>query len=99
MNTQIPWGAAVAVFMGTLPLLGVMIWNMMDVRTLRTEMRTELASIRTEIRTELASIRTEMTAGFASIRSELSMIRTDLTKLTERVAILEERDRRPIIRN
>jgi hypothetical protein len=57
---QIPWGVAVAVFMGTLPLLGVMVWNMVEVK---------------------------------EIRRELSLIRTEITKLTERLAILEERDR------
>ena len=57
---QIPWGLALAVFLGTLPLLGVIVWNLIEVK---------------------------------EIRREISLIRSEITKLAERVAILEERDR------
>lgn len=47
--TQIPWGMAVAVFLGTLPLLGVIVWNLIEVKGLRGEV--------VEIRKELTNIR------------------------------------------
>lgn len=51
---------ALGVFLGTVPLLGMLAWNMVEVK---------------------------------EIRRELSLIRTELSKITERVAILEERNR------
>lgn len=51
---------ALGVLLGTVPLLGMLAWNMVEVK---------------------------------EIRKELSLIRTELSKITERVAILEERDR------
>ena len=44
---QIPWGQALAVFLGTLPLLGVMVWNLVEVK----EIRKEIASIRERLAT------------------------------------------------
>jgi hypothetical protein len=54
---QIPWETALSVFIGTLPMLGVVAWNLMDVKSLRVEMRSEF----TAIRAELSLIRTELT--------------------------------------
>lgn len=51
---------ALGVLLGTVPLLGMLAWNMVEVK---------------------------------EIRRELSLIRTELSKITERVAILEERNR------
>jgi len=50
------WQIGVGVFMGTLPLLGVIIWNLMEVKSIRAELlqiRGELSQIRTDV----ASIR------------------------------------------
>ena len=63
---QIPWGIAAPIFLATLPLLGAMLWNAIDVRTLRTEMRAEFAAIRVE----LAAIR----ADIVSIRERLAIL-------------------------
>lgn len=47
MTSQyIPWGMALAVFIGTLPLLGVVVWNLIEVREIRKELH--------EIQLELA---------------------------------------------
>lgn len=46
---QIPWGTALAVFLGTLPLLGVMVWNLVEVKGIRAEL--------IEIRKDIANIR------------------------------------------
>jgi predicted nucleic acid-binding Zn-ribbon protein len=78
----IPWGSALPVFLGTLPLLGVMVWNLVDMKTLRSEMN----QLRTELRAELNQLRSE-------IRTELQAIRAELANIRERVATLEERDR------
>lgn len=75
---EIPWSLTLAVFLGTLPLVGLMAWNLMDVKALRSEMRTEFA----QIRNELSQVRNEISKG----SNELALIR-------ERLAILEERDR------
>lgn len=64
---QISWNLALAVFVGTVPLLGAVLWNLMSVQNIKAEL--------------------------LQIRIELTQIRIDLGKLTERVAILEERDR------
>lgn len=87
--SQIPWAQTVAIFLGTLPLLFVIAWNLIDVKAMRTEMRTEFAAIRSEMRAE-----------FAAIRAELAVIRADIASIRERVATLEERDRltHPVIR-
>jgi Skp family chaperone for outer membrane proteins len=72
------WQLTLSVFLGTLPLLGIMAWNLMDVKALRAEMRSEFQQIRSELQ---------------QIRNELLQIRNELALLRERVAILEERDR------
>jgi hypothetical protein len=83
MNENLlPWGTALAVFLGTAPMFGVIVWNMMDVRALRSEMRAEFSALRSEMRAELLQI-----------RNELMQIRIDLGSIRERVATLEERDR------
>jgi hypothetical protein len=55
---QIPWGTAAAVFLGTLPLLGAVLWNLMDIKGFRSEFN----QFRSEVRTELKAIQTEITA-------------------------------------
>jgi ABC-type enterochelin transport system permease subunit len=62
---QIPWGSAAAIFVGTLPLLGVMVWNVVEVRTFRSEVRAEFAQIGAElvlIRECLAALEGSVTA-------------------------------------
>lgn len=44
-----PWQNALAVFIGTLPILGLIAWNLIDVRSQLTEIRKELAEIRKEL--------------------------------------------------
>ena len=66
---QVPWGTAAAVFLGTLPLLGVMVWNLIDVKALRSEMRADFAAIRVEL---------------AGIKAEIANIRERLATLEER---------------
>jgi hypothetical protein len=44
---QILWGQAVAVFLGTLPLFGVMVWNLIEVK----EIRKDIVSIRERLAT------------------------------------------------
>jgi len=39
---QIPWAQSVPVFLGTLPLLFVMVWNLIDVKSIKAD----IASIR-----------------------------------------------------
>jgi len=56
--SQIPWGLALAVFMGTLPLLGVMVWNLVGVKALRAEIN----QFRSEVRAELTNIRERLAA-------------------------------------
>lgn len=34
MSSAIPWGTALAVFIGTAPILGAILWNLMSVRDL-----------------------------------------------------------------
>ncbi len=48
MALQIPWGTAL-VFVGTLPILGTMVWNLIEFKGIRAEV--------TEIRKELSLIR------------------------------------------
>lgn len=51
---QIPWGTALAVFLGTLPLLGVVAWNLIEVKSIRVELiqiRNEIAQIRERLAT------------------------------------------------
>jgi hypothetical protein len=55
MNLQV-WQFAFGVFTGTLPLLGVIIYNLIEVKGIRAELlqiRMELS----QIRTDLASVR------------------------------------------
>ena len=57
---QIPWGMALAVFLGTLPVFGAIVWNLMEVKSFRAEMRAELNAIKVEInaiKADIASIR------------------------------------------
>jgi len=59
MTPQI-WQIGLGVFMGTLPLLGVIIWNLLELKTFRSEVRADLLSIRGElsqIRTDITNIR------------------------------------------
>jgi len=51
INLQV-WQFALAVFMGTLPLLGAVLWNLMEVKSIRAELleiRAELSQIRADI--------------------------------------------------
>jgi hypothetical protein len=51
---QIPWGQAVAVFLGTLPIFSVIVWNLIEVKGLRGELieiRKEIANIRERLAT------------------------------------------------
>jgi hypothetical protein len=51
---QIPWGMAITVFIGTLPIFGVTVWILIEVRGLRQEVidiRKELTSIRERLAT------------------------------------------------
>lgn len=54
---QIPWNLALAVFLGTSPMLGAVLWNLMEIKTFRSEVRAELLSIRADI----SAIRSELT--------------------------------------
>jgi hypothetical protein len=48
----IPWNIALAVFLGTLPIFGVIVWNLIEVKSLRGELieiRKELSQIRERI--------------------------------------------------
>ena len=54
---QVPWDTTAAVFVGTLPMLGVMMWSLAELK---------------------------------EIRKEISLIRVELTKLTEHVAVLDD---------
>ena len=64
-----------------------------EVRTEIASVRTEIASIRTEIRTEIAGVRTEIasvqTGLRTEIRTEVAAIRADIRSLSDRVAHLE----------
>ena len=75
---QIPWANALPIFVATLPLLGAVLWNLMDTKAQFTALRAEIAQIRSEM---------------AAIRVEISAIKADIASIRERVAILEERDR------
>ena len=66
---QIPWTMALAVFLGTLPILGTIVWNLAEVKTLRTEMRNEFAAIRVEL---------------SAIKEQISSIRERVATLEER---------------
>ena len=49
---QIPWANTTAVFLGTLPLLFVMVWNLIDVKSIKADLlqiRGELAAINDHI--------------------------------------------------
>jgi len=66
---MIPWGAAVPIFLGTLPLLFVMAWNIVEIKSFRGEARAEFARIGTEltltaIHTEIANIRERLATRF-----------------------------------
>jgi len=53
MSAQV-WQMAAAVFLGTLPLLGVGIWNLVEVKTIRSELSSinqTLANIRERLAT------------------------------------------------
>ena len=57
---QIPWGIAAPIFLATLPLLGTVLWNLMDSKSQFTAIRAELAQIRVEIsaiKADIANIR------------------------------------------
>ena len=45
--SQMPWNVAIGVFMGTLPLLGVMVWNLIEVK----EIRKDIVNIRERLAT------------------------------------------------
>lgn len=51
---QIPWANTTAVFLGTLPLLFIMVWNLIDVKSIKAELvniREEIARIRERLAT------------------------------------------------
>jgi hypothetical protein len=52
--SQIPWGTAIAVFVGTLPIFGLLTWNLIEVKSIRAELiqiRTDIAAIRERLAT------------------------------------------------
>jgi hypothetical protein len=49
------WQLALGVFLGTLPLLGVIIWNLIEVRSIRAEILT-INHILADIRERLATL-------------------------------------------
>lgn len=52
--SQVPWGMALAVFLGTLPVFGAIVWNLIEVKGLRTELiaiRQEITGIRERLAT------------------------------------------------
>ena len=58
MNFQI-WQIALGVFTGSLPLFGVIVWNLLELKTFRSEVRADLLAIHTEltgIRERLATL-------------------------------------------
>jgi hypothetical protein len=50
-----PWQSALAVFIGTLPVFGVLVWNLVEVKTLRTDIGLIKEEI-TKVRERLARI-------------------------------------------
>ena len=49
----IPWGMALAVFLGSLPIFAAIVWNLIEVKSLRgeiNELRIEMNNLRGEIR-------------------------------------------------
>ncbi len=48
MNSM-PWSTALAVFIGTLPVLGVIVWNLIEVKSLRKEMTQEFKEVRQDL--------------------------------------------------
>lgn len=51
---QIPWGQALAIFIGTLPVFGAIVWNLIEVKGMRAELieiRKEIANIRERLAT------------------------------------------------
>ncbi len=71
---NVPWSTALAVFLGTLPVFGVIVWNLIEVQSLRSDMTT--------MRNEMSSLRKD-------IAQEFKEIRQDLSKINERLAVLE----------
>lgn len=55
MTTQyVPWGMALAVFIGTLPIFGAIVWNLIEIKSIRAELvdiRKQLADIRERLAT------------------------------------------------
>lgn len=84
MNT-VQWNQVLTIFLGTVPLLGAVLWNLIDVRGIRSELH--------QLRTELHQLRTDMNQQLTAIRADISAIKPDIASLRERVATLEERDR------
>ena len=57
---MVDWRLTSSVFLGTAPLLFVLIWNLVEVKSLKAEMKTEFLLIRKElgeIKETLASVR------------------------------------------
>lgn len=48
MNAQV-WQMTLSIFVGTLPLLGVILWSLLDFREFKKEVREELRLIRAEL--------------------------------------------------
>jgi len=50
----IPWGNVLAIFLGTLPILGALLWNLIEVKSIRSELvqvRNDISSIRKRLAT------------------------------------------------
>jgi len=43
------WQLGLGVFLGTLPLTGLILWNLLELKSFRSEVRTELNGIHTEL--------------------------------------------------
>lgn len=76
------WKMALGIFVGTLPLLGVILWSLLDFRAFKTEIRGDVQEFKKEVREE-----------FRLMRAQLSNIQEAITDIKERLATLEERDR------
>ena len=72
ISTAMPWQSALAVFLGTLPILGVILWNLLEVKSIRGEL--------IDIRKELLDIRKEL----LEIHKELGKMTERIATLEER---------------
>lgn len=74
-------------FLATLPLLGALIFNILDVRSLKGN----LDKFREDTKLDFKEIRAEIKVEFKEVKDELG-------KIKERLSVLEDRDRTKLIK-